>query len=297
MNPPPYPRLRLDRGPPWPSRGRVEATATLVFPLDRSVVRLFVGGRDERIDRASFALVPAGVRHRLEALSPVTRVLSLFVAEASIARARRQYAPHIESARFSEVLSATRVFSRTRWIDELAHRYLFEIDACGRLHTPAARFLETELAKELYFLGIERLAHKTRASMLQEEHDLVARARAHIEQSLFAPLEIRGVAKALATSESSLLRAFRRELGISPITYLRDRRLDEALSMIESGRMSIGEVALAVGYANAPAFTIAFRRRFGVVPSRARVRTVDAVKLPPEGEPRAASRRRSRRTL
>ena len=260
-------------------------------------MELRVGGVQHRIDRASFALVPAKARHEVRPLSPVTRLLTISIGDAAIARVVEEYAPHVDAERFDAVLSAPRLFPRTRWVDEIAQRYLFEIDVCDKHGSPAARFLETELAKEVYFLGSEQLDRKTRDSVVSEEGDVLRRARAAIEADLFGPLRVDALARACHTSESTLLRAFRRELGVAPATYVRDRRLDEALLLLESGRWSVGEVATRVGYGNLPAFTVAFRRRFGVVPSRAKDATPRGQKLPPHGAPpvRDASSRRKRR--
>lgn len=193
----------------------------------------------------------------------------------------REYRPHVTAAGMSEHLSHEMVLSRTRWFDEIAHRYLFEIDGCDRAGSRAARFLETELTKEVFFLVKERSEAQTRASVVQEGTDIVKRARALIEHSLFSPLTTSKIARSCRTSESSLLRAFKREVGVAPATFVRDRRLDEALLMLESGRYTASEVALRVGYAGLPAFSAAFSRRFGVAPSRVRVASPT---LPPQGQ-------------
>ena len=65
------------------------------------------------------------------------------------------------------------------------------------------------------------------------------------------------------TSESTLLRAFRRDFETTPATYARERRLEASLLLLKSGRYTVTEVAARVGYGSLPAFTIAFRRRFG----------------------------------
>lgn len=75
------------------------------------------------------------------------------------------------------------------------------------------------------------------------------------------------IARTCGSSESTLLRAFRRAFGVPPTTYVRNRRLEEALLLLESGRYTVSEVAVRVGYANLSAFTVAFRRRFRTAPS------------------------------
>jgi AraC-like DNA-binding protein len=289
-------RLRIERGGALADRTRVEDRPSIVLPLESSVVELHVDDARHRLDRASFALVPAKKRFRVRSISPVTRLLTVFVGDDALRRVRREYAPQVDGDRFATILSLAQIFPRTRWVDEIAQRYLFEIDVCEKHGSRAARFLETELAKELYFLGSERIDRRSRASVVSEEGDLVRRARETIESDLFSPLRVDALARACHTSESTLLRAFRRELGVAPATYVRDRRLDESLLMIESGRFSVGEVATRVGYESLSAFSVAFRRRFGVVPSRAKNATPRSQMLPPHGSPPVRGARRKRRS-
>jgi AraC-like DNA-binding protein len=205
----------------------------------------------------------------------------LCIEERDLRAAVREYRPHVTAAGLAEHLSRELVLSRTRWFDEIAHRHLFEVDGCDRGGSRAARFLETEITKEVFFLVKERNEAQTRASVVQEGTDIVKRARAFIEHALFSPLSTSRIARSCRTSESSLLRAFKREVGVAPATFVRDRRLDEALLMLESGKYSASEVALRVGYAGLPAFSAAFSRRFGVAPSRVRVASPT---LPPQGQ-------------
>ena len=99
------------------------------------------------------------------------------------------------------------------------------------------------------------------------------------------PLLAGDLARHCRTSESTLLRSFRRETGATPAAYLRERRLQEALFLLEGGRWSVGEVARRVGYTNLAAFTPAFGRRFAVPPSEARAAVAAGELLPPHGQP------------
>lgn len=62
-------------------------------------------------------------------------------------------------------------------------------------------------------------------------------------------------------------RWFAEETGMSLAAWRRHSRLLASISLLQQG-VSIAEVARAVGYESAPAFSTAFRRCFGVAPSR-----------------------------
>jgi AraC-like DNA-binding protein len=262
-------QLVLDRDPAAFARARTRASPSLIFPLEATVIELEAAGlRAQRIDRGRFALLPARVRARVISRSPAPKVVTLILDGAERARMLRAYAEHVTAATFDRVLCEARLLPRTRWVDELVHRYLFERAVCQRHDSEAARFCETELVKELYFLGAEQLDRHTRANVTHQGSSLVERARAHIEAELFAPLSTAALARACHASESALLRAFRRELGVAPTAYARQRRLDEALLLLESGRYSVGEVAERVGYRGQAAFAAAFHKKFRQAPSR-----------------------------
>lgn len=284
--------LQVDRDAEAAGRARVFAHPALIAPLETTVATLHVAGAVHRLDRASCALVPARVAHEL-VLPPAgaSVVATLVIDERTRAAAIKEYAPYVVARRFAEVIAVARVLPRTRWVDELVQRYLFEREVCERPASKAARFLEAELAKEVYFLGHEQLEQTTRTSVVFEGGSLAARARTWIEEHLFEPFSISALVAHCHASESSLLRACRKELGAAPLAYLRRRRLEEALQLLESGRYAVTEVATRVGYDNPSAFAAAFRDQFGVSPSRARAAITPAT-LPAHGKPPRRRRRR-----
>jgi AraC-like DNA-binding protein len=282
--------IRLERGAEIDARRRVEDDPTLVFPLEQSVLMIEIGStKAERIERSSFALVPPNVAHRIRAPGAMTSMVSLILRSPVRERASHEYRGHMDTTQLAELTSVFRVLPRTRWVDEVVQRYLFERDVCERHTSHAAIFLETEITKELFFLCKERQENRTRASVIHEEGDTVQRARAWIEANLFSPLRVGELAKHCATSESTLLRAFQKELGRTPTSYARERRLDAALLLLKSSRYAVGEVASRVGYSNLPAFTEAFHKHFGVTPSQVKGGAHDVEhtreKLPPHGKP------------
>ncbi len=133
--------------------------------------------------------------------------------------------------------------------------------------------------KEADFLLRDRDDGADRASLVQEHSGAVQRALAHIEAHLFEVPDIKALTRVSGASESTLLRAFKREIGCAPGAYWRMMRLDESVVLLESGRLTVAEVATRVGYDNASAFAHAFQLRFGRSPSEL---------LPRRPEPRSS---------
>lgn len=73
-------------------------------------------------------------------------------------------------------------------------------------------------------------------------------------------------------SERHLQKLFKSEVGISPITYLRDLRLDKARSLLETTFLSMKEIGIAIGMLNTGLFTRDFKKKYGITPTEYRRR-------------------------
>jgi AraC-like DNA-binding protein len=219
------------------------------------------------LDSSQFVFVAAGTTVQVALTSPVSRTLVLEIHPPLVARCAESYVGEIDPTALDRMLTSSRVLPRTTWVHELAQRYLFERAVCRKRDNDATRFLETELLKELYFVAREQDASHTRTSFLAGRSPTLRRALAYLEARIFDEVDPIELAKHAGASPSSLRRAFRRELGTSPLAYVRARRLDEARVRLAHGRTSVSEVALAVGYRSIAAFSRAFHARFGVPPS------------------------------
>jgi AraC-like DNA-binding protein len=74
-------------------------------------------------------------------------------------------------------------------------------------------------------------------------------------------------ARAAGMCRRTFTRAFRAETGVTFATWRQNVRLMEALSRLSTG-LPVTTVAIDVGYSSASAFTVMFRRAFGVPPTQ-----------------------------
>ncbi len=65
-----------------------------------------------------------------------------------------------------------------------------------------------------------------------------------------------------------LNRLFRQQLGVPTMAFYLDLRLDHARRLLANTTLSVTEVALATGFSTASHFSSAFRKRFGLPPSK-----------------------------
>lgn len=247
------------------SKQRLKAgRPSFVLPLQASVLSAKTAGIDTLIDATSWLLVPATEPLSLETKSPLATVLIMTLAPALERLVHETYGSEVDMKIMKRVLGDAAIVPRTTWVSEIAQRYAFERVQCKKSGNIATSFLETELLKEWYFVRREASERK---SHLEKEPPLLERAQKYIDAHLAEPLTVGSIAKATHASPSAVLRAFQQGVGMAPATYLRARRLDEALLLLRSGRYAVGEVASRVGYESFAAFSQAFRARFRKPPS------------------------------
>jgi AraC-like DNA-binding protein len=92
----------------------------------------------------------------------------------------------------------------------------------------------------------------------------------HIAASYARPLSSFGLARRVGLTQRSLQRLFRAALGCTPKQHIERVRLDRAAALLADPRLSVGEVAGAVGFADASYFARRWRARFGSAPARSR---------------------------
>jgi AraC family transcriptional activator of mtrCDE len=73
-----------------------------------------------------------------------------------------------------------------------------------------------------------------------------------------------------ASSRATLVRAFRRAAGVTPLAFLADLRLGLARHRLGSGIASVDQIAAEVGYQSQAAFSRAFLRKYGIRPGKLR---------------------------
>jgi len=95
------------------------------------------------------------------------------------------------------------------------------------------------------------------------------RAMDFLLDRLAEPVTVTEAAAAAGISVRSLQAAFRRELGSSPVQWLRTQRIERAHALLASGApgLSVTDVAYRCGFFHLGEFGAAFRRRYGVTPS------------------------------
>lgn len=118
---------------------------------------------------------------------------------------------------------------------------------------------------------------------------LVKRAKAELDHGYGETVQIASVASALGMSPAALSRAFRADLGITPLQYRTLMRVTAAAMKLLDGD-DVAQTAFDVGFGDLGRFYKAFRETTRVTPAQFRVR--DASESTPPPRPATRHRRR-----
>lgn len=123
----------------------------------------------------------------------------------------------------------------------------------------------------------DRLADEPKSASLAAVRGL----EAYIQANWNRPLTVEEIAEACGVSVRSVFARFKQYLGIAPLTYLRDLRLDHAHQrLLGDGESSVISIAMACGFSSFGHFARRYRDRFGELPSTTRARRWGAERHP-----------------
>ena len=96
---------------------------------------------------------------------------------------------------------------------------------------------------------------------------LINKARLIIRQSLETDLPMQQIALLAGTSYSNFRRLFREHMGISPLQYQQELRLQLACELVAYSNLSIKEIAYRLHFESPDYFSTKFKKKTGVTPS------------------------------
>ena len=108
---------------------------------------------------------------------------------------------------------------------------------------------------------------------MREKYEAIQRMQDYIEAHLESAISLDELADTAGYSPCHASRLFKELVGISPLDYVRARKLSRAAQKLRDGRGSILEISLDTAFESHEGFTRAFKRTFGLTPEQYRRET------------------------
>lgn len=106
------------------------------------------------------------------------------------------------------------------------------------------------------------------AARLGTRHEKLIEAVAFLEGRIEEPFDLDACATQLKLSRRQIERLFNRYLGVTPVRYMNDLRLQRGRALLAETDMSVTDVSIACGYASTSHFSKSFRLKYGISPYR-----------------------------
>lgn len=96
--------------------------------------------------------------------------------------------------------------------------------------------------------------------------ELVLIAKDYIETNFDRGISVADAASYVFLSQGYFTRAFREELGISPMAFLMKKRIEKACELLSNNEIKVSGVASQIGFSSPQRFNVAFRKQTGMTP-------------------------------
>lgn len=93
---------------------------------------------------------------------------------------------------------------------------------------------------------------------------VIRRVRDRIDREFAQPLNVEELARGVHLSAGHLTREFRRIYGESPYSYLMTRRIEQAITLLRRGDLSVTDICFTVGFSSLGTFSTRFSELVGV---------------------------------
>ena len=159
--------------------------------------------------------------------------------------------------------------SAERMIMALAHLGKRESDArCMALSMPSAA--DAKIASLIRMIAIcaEHLSRS--ASSFEAKSSISVLIRKYIDENYKKHIGIKDICKAVGYSKSTVLNAFKSDVGMTVGAYICSVRLCAAAEMLRTSSLTVAEIAVKSGFADQSYFSKVFSAKFGITPTEYR---------------------------
>jgi len=287
--------FRTDFSPPWGTTvPRLGRAARFHYVLKGNCWIQVEGMEPLKLETGDFVLVPNGASHILthepsSEAPPLEEVMNAvgykrgFVLAVGPSKPQaatqlvcghmtfREGADHLILRALPKLIRIGNVDRVKRpWFDEVLRLLVNKVFSShpGSIAV-VTRLSEIVFIESVRFAGDEAPVLKRMMEAFND--DRIGRSIVLIHSDPAHPFTVDSLAREIGMSRTRFAEKFQEMIGVGPMSYLSEWRLQLALSEIASSRLPINEIARKSGYGSAASFSRAFAARFGKSPKEFRI--------------------------
>ena len=221
-------------------------------------------GRATGRSRHTYNLQTIGMPQRYRANGPV-KFCHFYITDGLLRRVAEavEHAPlSTDSLRTDLVMSQDRDLRAL--LDTYHQRSCDKLFPASRIEIEARALLVVDYLVARYHVGPQR-KKEIRGGLAPRQ---LRRTCEAMEACLDGTFGLDELAVIAGCSPTHFSRAFKQSMGVAPFYWLNERRVERAKCLLEDKRLSLAEIALAVGFSAQPQFTTAFGKSTGMTPGR-----------------------------
>ena len=146
------------------------------------------------------------------------------------------------------------------YIDELSNKWAMKIEQA----------LSLEALNNMPLQMISSYCLLTKEHSLSQYSPIIKQALTFIDLNFSSNLTVKKVALEVNLSPDYLTRLFKKELGVTVITYINQKRIYRSLKLLKTTNLSIEEIGDLIGLSNTSYFYTLFKREIGISPKQYR---------------------------
>ncbi|MDD7888133.1 AraC family transcriptional regulator [Flavivirga sp. 57AJ16] len=121
---------------------------------------------------------------------------------------------------------------------------------------------------ELLLLQLDQFNKSKQKGPLVYEEEKIIEVKNYIGKNFTQPMTLQFLSKKFGTNEFALKKGFKTLYSITVFGYIAHLKMNKARDLLIEKRLPVGEVSEIVGYKNPQHFSTAFKKKFGMTPSK-----------------------------
>lgn len=228
---------------------------------------LAMEGREERVTARRGCLIPCARHHEFQG-DGCNRTLVLDIPITHLATLEK-------GDEIARLFDKPRFFNVPAGLNQLTHALAQQLEQCPGLQNEIAVLLLRALTMYLQDVpqaSVSQLGAPSRRLKLSGKHCIserldLKRLDDWVDQHLADDIRVEQLAALCALSPGHFHACFRELTGVTPLAYVQRRRLEHARTLVRHSALSLGHIAMLVGFRDQGSFSRAYRRYYEIAPS------------------------------